>query len=211
MKVAVYGTLKQKYPNHPVIKADTTKFLGYRQLQGLMFHMGFYPGVVLAEDVAKEHPCYDFVSRYSFACEIFEVDDTTLLKLDKLEGHPDFYYRTPIKDVKHGEVHIYTQRAAKQLVGKKKCIPGGFWYGEETSIMDVDFGDGTVKPRVLAWRGGTSTAIVIPPSNKEEVIVPKPMILTHYGLNDEFAEAEISILPTEIEIDLTLLDQVNEA
>ena len=28
--------------------------------------------------------------------EVFEVDDATLARLDQLEGHPDWYTRTPI-------------------------------------------------------------------------------------------------------------------
>lgn len=221
MLVAVYGTLKKHYGNHRILKDGQAKFVDYKSFPGLMFHMGWFPGVVLAEDVAADHPCHLFVSRYTISTEIYEVDDPTLLKLDKLEGHPKFYYRTPMKDARLGEVHIYTQRAAKQLHGMKNCISGGFWYGEHTSIMEVNFGDGTVKPKIVCWRGGSSSSkptIVIPPTNKEEVITPpisSGITLQHHNAHayedwDDAMDAEFT-LPSETEIDLTILDQVKEA
>jgi gamma-glutamylcyclotransferase (GGCT)/AIG2-like uncharacterized protein YtfP len=220
MLVAVYGTLKKTYPNHRILEVGKAKFVTWRNFPGLMFHMGGYPGVVLAEDVAKEHPCHNFVNSYTIACEVWEVDDKTLLSMDVLEGHPNFYYRTPMKVPDLGEVHIYTQRASKQLHGIKRCISGGFWYGTQTTIMEVQFGDGASKPKILCWRGGTSPksapAIVIPPHLKVEAeVAPKQGIELHHNSllydDDEFAEAVIEPRNQETEIDLTILDQVKEA
>lgn len=231
-KVAVYGTLKKKYHNHPLL--GDSKFIAYTSYPGLLLHMGGFPGAILAEDVHPDHVCHKFVNNYMIACEIYEVNQPVLARLDRLEGHPDFYYRTPVLDPQHGEVHIYTQRAAKQLHGVKKCVPGGFWYGENTSVMDVNFFDGTQKPKILCWRGGNKPSIIIPDfiKGREEeprgVIVPeKPGIPLHHGVHpfhddEDWEDGVFDEIPfhsslhpradaTETEIDLSILDQVKEA
>lgn len=236
-KVAVYGTLKRSYHNHTLL--GNSKFIGYKNYTGLMFHMGGYPGVVLGEDVHPDHVCHKFVNNYTIACELYEVDGPTLQRLDRLEGHPDWYYRTPMLDPAHGEVHIYTQRATRQLHGVKKCIPGGFWYGDVTSIMDVQFYDGTQKPKILCWRGGTSPdkpRIIVPQmftareeepkgrivKEKEGIAVTHKVHPFHDDFDDDVEDAMFDDIAyyqgpskqsasVETVVDLTELDQVKEA
>jgi gamma-glutamylcyclotransferase (GGCT)/AIG2-like uncharacterized protein YtfP len=69
-KVFVYGSLKKGFGNHSLLTDS--------------HYLGPYPGVVSGEGIIHG--------------ELYEVDDTTFSRLDRLEGYPSFYGReeTPI-------------------------------------------------------------------------------------------------------------------
>lgn len=83
-RVFVYGTLLSGQCNHRLLR--TARFLGAARTtpRFQMHSLGLYPGVVEGGSQA-------------IAGELYEVDETGVAMLDRLEGHPDFYRRTVIE------------------------------------------------------------------------------------------------------------------
>ena len=84
-KLFVYGSLKQGFGNHDFL--ESSKYLGTYDTSDAnyrMISMGSYPGVVEL-DGQDEH-CY-------ILGELYEVDDDTLARVDRLEGNGSFYTR----------------------------------------------------------------------------------------------------------------------
>ena len=79
----VYGTLKRNHGNHQLLEAST--FLGKATSEPVftMLHLGGFPGIIRGGETP-------------ISGELYEVDDDTLKRLDRLEGHPNFYRREPI-------------------------------------------------------------------------------------------------------------------
>lgn len=80
--VFVYGTLKRNHANHRIIAQDeSAKCVFYDAfIKGEMFDLGQYPAVVLS-------------GKGVVFGELWYVDSATLHRMDKLEGHPDYYKR----------------------------------------------------------------------------------------------------------------------
>ena len=83
-KMFVYGSLRKGFGNHYLL--ERSNYLGEALTDAAftMLHLGGYPGVVRAGST-------------QILGEVYEVDDKTLSRLDRLEGHPSFYRRTPIR------------------------------------------------------------------------------------------------------------------
>ena len=78
-RVGVYGTLKQGFGNHRLINAEP---VGTGVVRG---HRLFESGIpFLVEDASSD---------YDVHVEYYDVDDETLARLDRLEGHPSCYCR----------------------------------------------------------------------------------------------------------------------
>ena len=86
MKIFVYGTLMRGEFNHSVLSGPGVKFLrtGITERGFTLYSLGPFPGLVLGGSNA-------------IVGEVYEVDDFTLMQLDGLESHPDFYRRTNIE------------------------------------------------------------------------------------------------------------------
>ena len=81
--VFVYGTLKRGFANHRLL--EKAHFLGEAYLpRTKMINLGAYPAVIAGG--TKE-----------VMGEMYQVDDETLIRLDRLEGHPSFYERRQVK------------------------------------------------------------------------------------------------------------------
>lgn len=93
-KVFVYGTLLRGYGNYARHLANST-FLGEAVTENS--YTMFKSGIPF---VNKAFPNYPIVG------EVFEVTDHVLKGLDRLEGHPEWYYREEIPVVlkESGEV-----------------------------------------------------------------------------------------------------------
>lgn len=80
-RVFVYGTLRRAHGNHQLL--ENADYLGTGSTLGKysMYIAGGYPYVVSTE------------ARYPIVGELYGVDDQTLEKLDKMEGHPHYYTR----------------------------------------------------------------------------------------------------------------------
>jgi gamma-glutamylcyclotransferase (GGCT)/AIG2-like uncharacterized protein YtfP len=93
-KVLTYGTLRKGNYNHAILAAHNALALGETTVTGTLFDLGPYPALSLK-------------SGRPIVCEGYEVTDECLERLDRLEGHPQFYRRTEIQS-EYGPAFIYT-------------------------------------------------------------------------------------------------------
>ena len=115
-RVFVYGTLLRGFGNYRRLLEKQATFIGEAQLPGYqMLHLGGFPGIVpgSAGDVVEG--------------EVFEFDsDGVLQGLDWLEGHPNFYTRTPVKlaDGTDAEVYVLNLRGG---TNPYRVVESGSW------------------------------------------------------------------------------------
>lgn len=79
--VAVYGTLRQGFGNHRLLKHGCAELMGRFRVK-LPFYMeslGGFPGLIPSGD------------RHNITVEVYQVDKETMNSLDILEGYPRFY------------------------------------------------------------------------------------------------------------------------
>jgi gamma-glutamylaminecyclotransferase len=134
--VAVYGTLKRGYGNHRAYLEDS-RYIG----KGKTYDK--YPLVVeglpyLMEKKGKGH---------NVEVEVYMVDDSTLMRLDQLEGHPNWYRRKQIPIKLSGgrvvQAWIYFNLNAKGEVYHKsyeKAIPFINQYDDADEFTIADEG-----------------------------------------------------------------------
>jgi gamma-glutamylaminecyclotransferase len=93
-KVFVYGTLKRGHGNHRLLEGSV--FLGRDTLRtpGHFVSLGGFPGLVRTRDDLVQ--CTRAVPGRQVGGEVYAVDDATLARLDRLEGHPQFYERREV-------------------------------------------------------------------------------------------------------------------
>lgn len=93
-KVFTYGTLKKGFGNHYLLKDSS--FLGEVKTlpEFTMISLGGFPGILTG-------------GHTSISGEVYEVNTETLAKLDRLEGHPTWYRRTPITLLNDEKVETY--------------------------------------------------------------------------------------------------------
>ena len=84
--IFAYGTLMQGYGNNSVLQGSRS--LGRAHTQEPNFEM-FHAGVPFVRFAVG-------VGGVRIAGEVFEVSPAVLAAADRLEGHPDWYKRTPI-------------------------------------------------------------------------------------------------------------------
>jgi gamma-glutamylaminecyclotransferase len=115
-RVFVYGSLRQGFGNHKYYLQGRADFQG----EGLtapeytLLNLGAFPGVVKAGNTA-------------ITGEVYGVSEGLLRELDRLEGHPNFYRRTPITLQDGREVEMY--------------ILGNHWNGSADARQIVLSGD----------------------------------------------------------------------
>jgi len=129
-KVFVYGTLKKAYHNHKWYLGEA-RDLGPATIEGLMFHLGSFPAINLAESFCTIHG------------EVYEATWEQITAMDHLEGVSNGFYTRIQATVKpHGVVWMYIfthDRAGKE----EWLIPGGRWEGPETNkVKWLGFGKG---------------------------------------------------------------------
>jgi gamma-glutamylcyclotransferase (GGCT)/AIG2-like uncharacterized protein YtfP len=116
MMVFVYGSLKNGLSNHHILDGATYIGQGWTAPNFTMLNLGWFPGVVLGGTSQIEG-------------ELYEVDERTLHRLDRLEGHPDFYRREPIT-IKTKDARVEAVIYLLPLEWLEKgygAVPNGVW------------------------------------------------------------------------------------
>jgi gamma-glutamylaminecyclotransferase len=110
--VLVYGTLLQGEVNHHLLA--TARFVAEARTEPCfeLFDLGPFPAMSANGQTAV-------------LGELYAVDDQTLVRLDRLEGHPEFYQRTPIRLADGQEVQTYLMGDARMR--RRPAIASGDW------------------------------------------------------------------------------------
>lgn len=116
MKVFVYGSLRNGgFLNSHYFNQDL--FLGVAKTS---------PGYTLYDITSGAFPAMVESKDQSQVCgELYEVDNHLLGRLDKAEGHPDFYCRKEIQ-LENGEVAFAYLLTAEDVIGYPK-VEDGDW------------------------------------------------------------------------------------
>jgi len=88
--VFVYGTLRRVHGNHHLLEGAHCYGVGATKANYAMYMVSGYPYVTSTEE------------RNPIIGELYAIDDETLDKLDKMEGHPRYYTRREIIVVVEG-------------------------------------------------------------------------------------------------------------
>lgn len=102
MKLFVYGTLKKGYGNNHLL--SSSKFV--RKDITLEKFILLSPSFPVAVEQENEEGGYIALP---VAGEVWEVDEGTLARTDRLEGHPHWYCRRLVKTLGGDECWMYTQ------------------------------------------------------------------------------------------------------
>ena len=109
MKLFVYGSLKAGFGNNRHL--GESKFIGTDKFKGgVMYSLGYYPGVVDGNGVIHG--------------EVYRISSKTLDRLDRLEGHPNFYERRAVKLESGKNAMMYFYRGQ---VAHRDAVPDGNW------------------------------------------------------------------------------------
>jgi gamma-glutamylaminecyclotransferase len=82
--IFAYGTLRQLHGNHQLLEGAHFYGTGSTKEKYSIYLVGGFPYAVSTEP------------RYPVIGELYGVDDETLRKIDKLEGHPIYYARNEV-------------------------------------------------------------------------------------------------------------------
>ena len=134
-KIFVYGTLMSKMANNKYLQ--NSKYLGTQEIEGfIMYDLGYFPGIVKGTGKVKG--------------EIYEIDNTLLEKLDKLEDEGNLYLREKIQ-TSFGETQIYIYN---KTVDNKNIIPYEM-QPYNNLIYYVSYGSNLLEERFLTYiKGG---------------------------------------------------------
>ena len=110
-KIFVYGTLLKGDYNHVLLGNSTFIGTGRTTPNFNLVDLGSFPGLINGNGIVTG--------------EVYEVNEDTLARLDRLEGHPGFYNRTPItlEDGTDVETYILGTHHARDC----KVIKSGSW------------------------------------------------------------------------------------
>jgi gamma-glutamylcyclotransferase (GGCT)/AIG2-like uncharacterized protein YtfP len=107
----VYGTLKRGQPRHRFLSGQEFIAAARTSPHYRLYHLGEYPGLV------------ERAAGLSIAGELWDVDDSCLIRLDRVEGcDQGLYRRGPIKLAgPHDEVSAVTYFYLKNVDGCPEC------------------------------------------------------------------------------------------
>ena len=113
--IAVYGSLRKGFGNHYIV--ENSKYLGDFQTKPefSLYSLGFYPGLKLNGNT-------------SITMEVYEVNDKTAERVDRLEGytpggHNTFYDKIPI-ETPYGEASVYIY---VNDIPQERLVESGDW------------------------------------------------------------------------------------
>ena len=112
-KIFVYGTLMTGFGNNRLLRSSKLLRTATTRPEFTMLHLGGFPGIVRGGDTVIHG-------------EVWEVDQSTLHDLDRLESHPNFYRREDItlSDVEDAQVYVLPQHWLSQ---GNRIILSGDW------------------------------------------------------------------------------------
>ena len=115
-KIFTYGTLLRNCGNdHLLVGSKLLEANAITPPTLTMLNLGSFPGIVEDGTTAVKG-------------ELYEVDEDTLARLDRLEGHPGFYERKPIAiTTAEGEVAAEAYFLPKSYLQRCKVIESGSW------------------------------------------------------------------------------------
>lgn len=130
-KVFVYGSLLSGLGNHPLI--ESSHFLGkaISPKEFSMIDLGWFPGII----PAIEGNAVEIVG------EVYEVDDSTLQRLDRLEGYrPErptsgLYNKTTI-ETEFGPAVAYVYNFGGKDISPERLVKSGDW---KTHLQNKNF------------------------------------------------------------------------
>ncbi|WP_408891614.1 gamma-glutamylcyclotransferase [Myxococcus faecalis] len=111
-RVFVYGTLLSGEPNHRLLRGARLIGPGRTRPRFTLHDYGPFPALASG-------------GKHSIKGEVYEVDALMLAALDRLEGHPRFYERTPIALDGAGCVEAYL--LPKERLADRPIIESGCW------------------------------------------------------------------------------------
>lgn len=113
MLVAVYGSLKKGRGNNSLLR--DSRFVGKSRTdeEYTMYSLGAFPAVCLNGST-------------SVAVEVYEINQRTFERLDRLEGYPSFYNRLVV-DTEYGPAWMYYIEQEDELRRRCKVVPQGEW------------------------------------------------------------------------------------
>lgn len=112
MKVFVYGTLKKGYGNSYLLESSTYLGKHTTEEEYTMYSLGAFPAIMHSGDT-------------SITGEVYEIDDSTLTRLDTLEGYPHLYSREVIA-TPYGDAWVYSMVANTYLL-PNMIVESGVW------------------------------------------------------------------------------------
>jgi gamma-glutamylcyclotransferase (GGCT)/AIG2-like uncharacterized protein YtfP len=173
-RVGVYGSLKKGQSNHAgYLKGFHST--GTAWVSGVMLHLGAFPMAL------EQHPEFPIKKEAYINVELYDVSGDVLLRLDSLEGHPDYYERRPRFSNAHGWFFVYYGHTHKYLKGRQSMVWDGKWEGPGTPTLQVDFFDGASKPKVLSILPTSATSKVsylpVPAVVQPPAVAPTSIVL----------------------------------
>lgn len=106
MKLAVYGTLRPHIDEQGEHVNNTwggalsnQEYLGRATLPDNLgiFDLGSFPAVTQV-GYELSNPT---------VCDVYEIDETALMRCDRIEGHPNFYERRLVDIAGYGDCYVY--------------------------------------------------------------------------------------------------------
>lgn len=113
MKLFVYGTLRPGGYNHYLLEEALHLGPAVTEPEFDLVDLGSYPAMVPGGETAV-------------VGDLFEIDEALLRRCDRLEGHPDFYYRTTV--TLSGNEEALTYLMLPEKVTERPRIPSGDWF-----------------------------------------------------------------------------------
>jgi gamma-glutamylcyclotransferase (GGCT)/AIG2-like uncharacterized protein YtfP len=110
--VFVYGTLRRGEPNHHLLDPRALVRTCRTEPRFTLVSLGAFPAMVPGGTTAV-------------VGELYEIDTVTLAALDRLEDHPRFYRRTPIRLEGGAEALAYL--LSPEQAKRFPRIPSGDW------------------------------------------------------------------------------------
>lgn len=109
MRAFVYGTLKKGHGNHRLL--ERSEFVGNGEIKGFsLYDLGPFPAVIDSKDA-----CEVVVG------ELYEIDEQTLVAMDRLEGEGFLYKRRQVNvSVCENELDAFVYVFLRDLRNAKK-------------------------------------------------------------------------------------------